>query len=165
MAKSFFFLKIKFLNYLDTTPEKLFDGIYRTHDEDHIWKCDKNNNQTIELRLEFVECYQIGLIRIYNYNKSRIYSYRGVKDLIIYLDEVKIFDGIIEIANGELKGNLNKFGDVSSFLLLEEKDLIKYFFFIYNNSLSHFRQFYTQLMKIISNKYGKMINHFKNHYQ
>lgn len=105
--------QIKFLNCSDTSPEKLFDGNYRTHDEDHIWKCKFHNNP-IELKLEFANVLQIALIRIWNYNRSRIYSYRGVKDLVLYLDDTKIFDGEISRANGELKGSLDKFGDVST---------------------------------------------------
>lgn len=106
--------QIKCLTNLDTLPEKLFDGTYRTHDEDHIWKCkfDKNTKE-IELKFEFESIQQIGLIRIWNFNKSRIYSYIGVKDMIILLDDVKIFDGQIQKAAGELKSSLDKFGDVT----------------------------------------------------
>lgn len=105
---------MKFLNHLDTLPEKLIDQNYRTRDEDHIWKCkfDKNTKE-VELKLELDSVRQIALIRIWNYNKSRIYSYRGVKDLLIFLDDAKIFDGQVEKAHGELKGSLNMFGDVS----------------------------------------------------
>lgn len=90
----------------------MFDGNYRTHDEDYIWK-SKFNEKPIELKIEFENAIQLGLIRIWNYNKSRIYTYRGVKDLELYLDDVKIFDGLITKANGELKGSLDQFGDVS----------------------------------------------------
>lgn len=100
---------------METSPEKLIDQNYRTRDEDHMWKCkfDKNTKE-IELKLEFDVVRQIALVRIWNYNKSRIYSYRGVKDLLLFLDDVKIFDGQIEKAHGELKGSPNKFGDVSN---------------------------------------------------
>ena len=113
-------LQIKFLNNLETLPEKLIDQNYRTRDEDHIWKC-KFDRKEIELKLEFDAVRQIGLVRIWNYNKSRIYSYRGVKDLLIFLDDAKIFDGQIEKAHGELKGRLNKFGDAS--ILNENENL------------------------------------------
>lgn len=48
-----------------------------------------------------------------NYNKSRIHSYRGVKDVRITLDEVVIFVGEIARASGGVFGNMNSFGDVS----------------------------------------------------
>lgn len=48
-----------------------------------------------------------------NYNKSRIYSNRGVKLLQIKLDDQVIFHGEIAKSSGELKGLLSTFGDVS----------------------------------------------------
>ena len=43
------------------------------------------------------------MIRIWNYNKSRIHSYRGARWIQIYADSVKIFDGEIRKASGDLK--------------------------------------------------------------
>jgi hypothetical protein len=44
------------------------------------------------------------MIRIWNYNKSRIHSFRGAKDLSIALDGAEIFSGEIRKAPGILKG-------------------------------------------------------------
>ena len=44
----------------------------------------------------------LSLIRIWNYNKSRIHSYRGAKDLEITLDSNLIFKGEISKAPGRL---------------------------------------------------------------
>lgn len=48
-----------------------------------------------------------------NYNKSRIHSYRGAKDVIITLDQTEIFKGEIERACGGTEGGTEAFGDVS----------------------------------------------------
>lgn len=51
-----------------------------------------------------------------NYNKSRIYSARGVRLVQIKLDDQIIFHGEIARSSGELKGSLSSFGDVSTIL-------------------------------------------------
>lgn len=43
---------------------------------------------------------QLSMIRIWNYNKSRIHSLRGVKHVVIYFDDVPIFAGQISKAPG-----------------------------------------------------------------
>ena len=48
-----------------------------------------------------------------NYNKSRIHSYRGVRDVDITLDGVTIFRGEIARACGGILGGTEAFGDVS----------------------------------------------------
>jgi protein JBTS26 len=45
--------------------------------------------------VDFEENKIISMIRVWNFNKSRIHSYRGVKDAEIYLDEKCIFKGEI----------------------------------------------------------------------
>lgn len=47
----------------------------------------------IKLMPSSSEKVKIAMIRIWNYNKSRIHSFRGVKDVRIYLDDVPIFAG------------------------------------------------------------------------
>ena len=48
-----------------------------------------------------------------NYNKSRIHSYRGAKDVIMTLDTTVIFRGEIARACGGIEGGTEAFGDVS----------------------------------------------------
>ena len=43
------------------------------------------------------------MIRIWNYNKSRIHSYRGAKTVTIELDDKRIFRGQIKKAPGNTK--------------------------------------------------------------
>lgn len=53
------------------------------------------------------------MLRIWNYNKSRIHCYRGAKDIEIKLDNELIFKGEIARANGEIVSGINGLGDVS----------------------------------------------------
>lgn len=48
-----------------------------------------------------------------NYNKSRIHSYRGAKDIVMTLDKTVIFKGEIARACGGTEGGTEAFGDVS----------------------------------------------------
>ena len=48
-----------------------------------------------------------------NYNKSRIHSYRGVRDVEMTLDGCDIFKGEIARACGGVMGGTEAFGDVS----------------------------------------------------
>lgn len=59
-----------------------------------------------------------------NYNKSRIHSYRGAKDIEIHLDEALIFKGEIARACGEIIGSSDAFGDVSFIFILEKHHCI-----------------------------------------
>lgn len=56
-----------------------------------------------------------------NYNKSRIHSYRGAKDVIITLDSSVIFRGEIARACGGIEGGTEAFGDVSLYIQLCKK--------------------------------------------
>lgn len=53
------------------------------------------------------------ILSFQNYNKSRIHSYRGAKDVIIHLDSNVIFKGEIARACGGIEGGTEAFGDVS----------------------------------------------------
>lgn len=52
-----------------------------------------------------LEKQKISMIRIWNYNKSRIHSFRGAKDILIMLDKKTVFQGEIKKAPGVLKGS------------------------------------------------------------
>jgi hypothetical protein len=43
-----------------------------------------------EIMLDLGSRLQISMIRIWNYNKSRTYSSRGVRDMIIILDDEEV---------------------------------------------------------------------------
>ena len=49
-----------------------------------------------------------------NYNKSRIHSYRGAKDVEMTLDGTLVFRGEVARACGGIVGGSESFGDVSA---------------------------------------------------
>eukprot|EP00743_Colponemidia_sp_Colp-15_P010352 GILK01011394.1.p1 GENE.GILK01011394.1~~GILK01011394.1.p1 ORF type:complete len:1186 (-),score=244.93 GILK01011394.1:158-3268(-) len=86
------------------TVDKLFDGINYTCDDLHVWLAPFSKGQDHLIRIDFQSVIGLSLIRIWNYNKNRIHSSRGAKDVEIYLDESLIFKGEIRRAPGTLDG-------------------------------------------------------------
>ncbi|XP_051171419.1 katanin-interacting protein-like [Leptopilina boulardi] len=108
----------------------LINGINRTRDDTNIWLSPFINGNNHLIHVYFKEATRIAMIRIWNYNKSRIHSYRGAKDIIILLDDIKIFDGEIARACGDIVGSIGSFGDTILFTtdenileLISENDL------------------------------------------
>lgn len=60
------------------------------------------------------------IIRLWNYNKSRIHSYRGAKEVTILLDSTVIFKGEVARACGGLAGGTEAYGDTILFTENEE---------------------------------------------
>ncbi|CAD8139393.1 unnamed protein product [Paramecium pentaurelia] len=92
---------------------KLIDGYQAVKDDKHIWK---TKNLKPEIIIDLTANIKISLIRIWNYNKSRIKSYKGVRLLKITLDERLIFYGDIQKATGDLK----KFQDNCEYILFTQ---------------------------------------------
>jgi hypothetical protein len=63
-----------------------------------------------------------------NYNKSRIHSYRGARDVDITLDGVTIFRGEIARACGGILGGMEAFGDVSKHTITSYRFYIHFLF-------------------------------------
>lgn len=84
------------------TADKLVDGVYFTQDDLHAWMAPFTLGQDHRIDLELDRVYGISLIRIWNYNKSRIHSFRGARLVEISLDERVIFRGEIRRAAGNL---------------------------------------------------------------
>ncbi|XP_075371499.1 katanin-interacting protein isoform X2 [Mycteria americana] len=93
----------------------LIDGVNRTQDDMHLWLAPFTPGKPHFIFIDFVNSCQVAMIRIWNYNKSRIHSFRGVKDIIIVLDEQCIFKGEIAKASGTLSGAPEHFGDTILF--------------------------------------------------
>ncbi|NWV60821.1 K0556 protein, partial [Malurus elegans] len=93
----------------------LIDGVNRTQDDMHLWLAPFTPGKPHFVFLDFVSSCQVAMIRIWNYNKSRIHSFRGVKDIIMLLDEQCIFKGEIAKASGTLSGAPEHFGDTILF--------------------------------------------------
>ncbi|NXO53466.1 K0556 protein, partial [Aramus guarauna] len=93
----------------------LIDGVNRTQDDMHLWLAPFTPGKSHFIFIDFVNSCQVAMIRIWNYNKSRIHSFRGVKDIIMVLDEQCIFKGEIAKASGTLSGAPEHFGDTILF--------------------------------------------------
>ncbi|VVC44665.1 Hypothetical protein CINCED_3A024605 [Cinara cedri] len=95
----------------------LIDGINRTRDDMHLWLTPFTPGAHHFVYLEFDDVQIVAMIRIWNYNKSRIHSYRGAKDLKMYLNSELIFQGEIARASGGIVGCTDAFGDTILYTL------------------------------------------------
>ncbi|XP_033213105.1 protein KIAA0556-like isoform X2 [Belonocnema kinseyi] len=93
----------------------LVNGINRTRDDFNLWLAPFTGGNDHLIYMQFNEAVHIAMIRIWNYNKSRIHSYRGAKDVLIQLDGITIFDGEIARASGDIFGSIDSFGDTILF--------------------------------------------------
>jgi hypothetical protein len=82
------------------TIDKLVDGFNWTCDDMHVWLAPFTAGKLHTITLDLKRTTALSMIRIWNYNKSRIHSYRGAKDVEITLDGVTVFRGEIERAPG-----------------------------------------------------------------
>ncbi|XP_073346039.1 katanin-interacting protein isoform X2 [Pagrus major] len=98
----------------------LIDGANRTQDDMHLWLAPFTPGRSHTIFLEFGAPYQVAMIRVWNYNKSRIHSFRGVKEVEMLLDGRCIFRGEIAKASGTLSGGLDQFGDTILFTTDDE---------------------------------------------
>ena len=83
--------------------ENLVDGNYFTNDDLNVWLTPFTSGEDHTIQMEFESSSQVSMIRIWNYNKSRIHSYRGARSVTIELDEKLIFSGEIRKAPGNTK--------------------------------------------------------------
>ncbi|XP_063286306.1 katanin-interacting protein [Pelobates fuscus] len=98
----------------------LIDGVNRTQDDMHLWLTPFTPGKLHFIFMDFLQPCKVAMIRIWNYNKSRIHSYRGIKDIEITLDDYKIFKGEIAKASGTLSGGIEQFGDTILFTTDDE---------------------------------------------
>jgi len=84
------------------TIDKVIDGIYLTSDDFHMWLAPFTSNLEHWIFMDLGSIKTISMIRIWNYNKSRIHSFRGVRKMEVFLDKKRIFDGEIKKASGLL---------------------------------------------------------------
>ncbi|CAG04389.1 unnamed protein product, partial [Tetraodon nigroviridis] len=93
----------------------LIDGVNRTQDDMHLWLAPFTPGCNHTIFVDFGGPYQVAMIRVWNYNKSRIHSFRGVKEVEMVLDGRCIFRGEIAKAAGTLSGGMDQFGDTILF--------------------------------------------------
>lgn len=82
----------------------LVDGVNRTQDDMHLWLAPFTPGRRHSVFLDFAAPQQIAMIRVWNYNKSRIHSFRGAREVEMLLDGRCIFRGEIAKASGTLSG-------------------------------------------------------------
>ncbi|XP_077172354.1 katanin-interacting protein isoform X2 [Paroedura picta] len=104
----------------------LLDGVNRTQDDMHLWLAPFTPGKSHDIWLDFEKPCALAMIRIWNYNKSRIHSFRGVKDIAVLLDGQCIFKGEIAKASGALYGAPEQFGD--TILFTTEDDILEAIF-------------------------------------
>ncbi|KAF0710994.1 hypothetical protein AaE_012294, partial [Aphanomyces astaci] len=78
------------------------DGVNYTCDDLHMWLAPFTPHQVHSVTVEFNTMVTISLLRVWNYNKSRAHSFRGVKLVRVLLDGQEIFQGEIRQAPGIL---------------------------------------------------------------
>ena len=86
-----------------TSIANLFDGRYTTCDENHLWSAEVASGSQLCLAIKLNEAVSIGMVRLWNYNKSRIHSFCGVRDVEMVLDGIRIFKGEIRKSPGDAK--------------------------------------------------------------
>ncbi|CAH1795086.1 unnamed protein product [Owenia fusiformis] len=98
----------------------LIDGVNKTRDDFHMWLAPYTAGSNHIIHITFEKPCSIALLRIWNYNKSRIHSYRGAKTVEMCLDGHYIFKGEIARACGGVMGGTEAFGDTILFTTDEE---------------------------------------------
>ncbi|XP_046378417.2 katanin-interacting protein-like isoform X2 [Haliotis rufescens] len=97
----------------------IIDGVNRTRDDVHMWLAPFTPAGDHKVFMTFEKPCKIAMIRIWNYNKSRIHSYRGAKDVTMTLDKQVVFKGEIARACGGVEGGTEAFGDTILFTMDE----------------------------------------------
>ncbi|KAK3784012.1 hypothetical protein RRG08_025207 [Elysia crispata] len=93
----------------------VLDGVNRTRDDVHMWLAPFTTGNNHFVYFTFAKPCKLALMRIWNYNKSRIHSFRGAKDVVITLDGMEVFKGEIARACGGIEGGTEAFGDTILF--------------------------------------------------
>ena len=82
------------------TVEKLIDGVYVTSDDFHSWLTPFTQGKPHLVTFDLEEHTAISMVRVWNYNKSRIHSQRGARFIEILVGSSIVFKGEIKKALG-----------------------------------------------------------------
>lgn len=82
------------------TVDKLLDGHNFTCDDLHAWLAPYKRGEQHLVGIDLGRETTVSMIRIWNYNKSRIHSYRGARYVEISLDGEPVFKGEVKRAPG-----------------------------------------------------------------
>ncbi|CAL8100551.1 unnamed protein product [Calicophoron daubneyi] len=101
--------------------QNLIDGVNWTRDDVHMWLTPFTVGGRHLVRLVLPPgADPLAMMRIWNYNKSRVHTFRGVRELIIYLDDCLIFHGEIRRASGLESGEPEDFSETILFTTDDE---------------------------------------------
>ncbi|XP_076816386.1 katanin-interacting protein-like [Clavelina lepadiformis] len=92
------------------TVDNLLNGINQTCDDINMWLAPFTVGLPHFIYITFAQPNRIAMIRFWNYNKSRIHSQRGARQVTITLDKASIFSGEIGRASGSVAAS-QSFGD------------------------------------------------------
>ena len=70
----------------------------------HLWLAPFTPGRQHVIELELGRVHRLAMVRVWNYNKSRIHSFRGAREVEMSLDGRCIFRGEIAKASGTLSG-------------------------------------------------------------
>ena len=84
--------------------DKVVDGVNRTCDDLHMWLTPFTAGRHHYVFIDLGASRTVSMLRLWNYNKSRIHSYRGARYMEVLLDERPIFKGEVQKAPGMLQG-------------------------------------------------------------
>ncbi|XP_054283424.1 katanin-interacting protein-like [Macrosteles quadrilineatus] len=101
----------------------LLDRVNRTRDDMHLWLTPFTEGKHHRITITFQQRETLAMLRIWNYNKSRIHSYRGAKDMTVVLDGQLIFQGEVARACGGILGSTDAFGD--TILFTTDEDILE----------------------------------------
>eukprot|EP00892_Ulva_mutabilis_P007841 jgi/Ulvmu1/5429/UM022_0224.1 len=85
-------------------PSNLFDGVNCTSSDLHQWLAPYSPGKVHSVRIDLGRIVSLGMLRMWNYNKSRIHSQRGVRSMEAWLGGQCIFQGEISQAPGAVHG-------------------------------------------------------------
>ena len=78
----------------------LIDGVNHTCDDNHSWLCPFTAGRPHLVFIELERETSLSMLRIWNYNQSRIHAERGARYVEVKLDDALIFRGEIRKATG-----------------------------------------------------------------
>eukprot|EP00668_Euglena_longa_P017117 GGOE01021461.1.p1 GENE.GGOE01021461.1~~GGOE01021461.1.p1 ORF type:complete len:663 (+),score=48.98 GGOE01021461.1:102-2090(+) len=84
------------------TVDKLLDGINHTCDDSHMWLAPFSEGRAHNVYIDFGRTVVLTMLRLWNYNKSRIHSFRGARLIEVMVDERLVFRGDIQKAPGHV---------------------------------------------------------------